>query len=203
VPPIPTAQIDFRSASISPAEAVSLVASREQDTAPLHRLALVSVQDRPHYRIDVRGGQSYLIDATTGERLKITPELAEKFARQRFSDTLPIRRVVEVSHHSLGYAHGPLPAYRVEFADAQGTQAYVSIRDGSVVHTTRRARIRSFVTNLHTFDQIEILAGSTLAQHASLHVTSIITIVLALTGYYLVLPRGWRRRWEGGRRATP
>jgi hypothetical protein len=33
-----------------------------------------------------------------------------------------------------------------------------------------------------------------------LHLTSIVSIVLVMSGYYVVLPRRWRRRWEERKR---
>ncbi|MCC6930204.1 MAG: PepSY domain-containing protein [Gemmatimonadaceae bacterium] len=200
VPKRTAEMVDMRQATVSPAGAIDLVRSREGDTSGVRRVVFVAIGPDPYYKVDAKDGKSFLLSAATGERLVVTRDVAERIARRDFSDNARIRSATEISRHSFGYPGGALPAWRLEFDDARGTIAYVSKRDGSVTHVNGRSRIRSFITGLHTFEQIELVGGSERLKKLSLHLTSLITIVLVLTGYYVVLPRRWRRRWEVGRR---
>ncbi|HSB55711.1 MAG TPA: PepSY domain-containing protein [Gemmatimonadales bacterium] len=198
-PPVPDAaagRFEPATAVISPAQAVALVATREQDTAAVRRVDVVLVAGQAYYDVQVRGGRDYLIDVRTGERLQMSPAVAEATARRGLPDGVPLVSVRQVSDHSLyEYPGGPLPAYRVEFGDPRHTIAYVSARDGSVRHTTRWIRLRYFISDMHTFQQLETLTGSKLVSHGSITGTSAIAILLVLTGYYLVLPRRWQRKF--------
>lgn len=188
--------IDMRQAAISPAAAITLVRSREGDSTEVRRLQFVAIDLEPYYKIDTKGGKSFLLSAATGARLLITREVAERIARRGFSETTPVVSASEISRHSFEYAGGPLPAWRLAFGDDQKTIAYVSKRDGSVAHSSAGHRLRAFVSGLHTFDQLELIGGSERLKKLALHLTSLITIALVLTGYYVVLPTRWRRRWE-------
>lgn len=188
--------VDLTTLTLAPAEALALVRSREGDTARVFNYSLVVIGGEAYYRIQMKGGANHLISATTGERLVIGPERAETLARAGLSSSAPVTSVTEVKAHSLGYANGPLPAWRVEFGDGRKTVAWVGARDGSVSHDTRLRRVRSFVAQMHTFDQLRTLTGSKLLARGSLGTLSAITILLVLTGYYLALPKRWRRRAE-------
>ncbi|HEX4936060.1 MAG TPA: PepSY domain-containing protein [Gemmatimonadaceae bacterium] len=201
VPKRTAEMVDMRQAVIAPAAAMDLVGTREGNTSGVRRLVFVAIGPEPYYKIDMKDGKSFLLSAATGARLVINREVAERIARRDFSDTVPVRRATEISRHSFEYPGGALPAWRLEFDDARGTIAYVSKRDGSVTHGHWRSRVRAFVSGLHTFEQIELVGGSERTKKLSLHLTSLITIALVLTGYYVVLPRRWRRRLEIGRDA--
>ena len=187
----PAARFDL--ATLSPAEALRLAANGEQDTPRVTRLSITPVLDRTYYFLEFQGGRNQLVDVQTGSTLVITPELAEEIAR-RLSGVTAAARIDTVTQHSMGYMSGPVPAYRVAFADEEGSTAYVSLKDGSARYTNQRLRIRFFVSGLHTFDQLKLLEKTSTLKKPLLHLTSSIGIGLILTGYYLVLPKRWRSK---------
>ncbi|MBK6457226.1 MAG: PepSY domain-containing protein [Gemmatimonadetes bacterium] len=193
---------NMRQAVISPAAATEIAVVREQGGSEPRKVQLIPVGGDPYYKIDLMGGKSFLISAIDGERLLIKREVAEGLARRGLPPAVRVRAVSEITEHSLANPRGPVPAFRFEFDDPSETTALVGIRDGVVMHTDGRKRIRAFVTGLHTFDQLELLVGDSTPKKGALHLTSIISIVLVMSGYYVVLPRRWRRRWETRKQPT-
>jgi len=184
----------FHAATVSPAEAIQLVTGRDQDTAAVTKLTVTSVLDRTYYSLEVAGGRRHLVDVETGTMLVITPEVAEEIARRTSGVTAAVADIETVTQHSMGYLNGSLPAFRVDFADGEGSTVFVSPLDGSAQYTNHRLRIRSFVSGLHTFDQLTLLQSTGPLKKPLLHLTSMIGIGLILTGYYLVLPKRWRMK---------
>lgn len=182
--------------TLSPAAAAQLVRTRDGDTSAVKDWSLEILGDQAYYRIVTAAKGNFLINGTTGARLEVNKAVAETLATARLPKPLPVASVTEVKKFSLGYPNGPLPAWRVEFADGAHTVAYVGKRDGSVGLSTGLHRVRYFIAQMHTFDQIRTLGLSRAAQHVVLALTSAVAVLLVITGYYLVLPRRWRRRWE-------
>jgi len=194
----PDATPQMTDATVSPAEAIRIVREREHGESALKKVQLVGVDGEPYYRIDLAKQPKYLIHARTGERLVIDSAVAERLARRGFAKTLPIRSVSKQTERTLTNPVGPVPAYRIDFADERHTVALVNMYDGTVLHTNTRRRLMSIFAGLHTFEPIEQILERDGPKKWSLHITSIISIILCLTGYYVVLPRRWRRRWETG-----
>jgi uncharacterized iron-regulated membrane protein len=190
------AEVDVNQVALSPSAAAALLPSREGDSSGVRDWALLMIGGEAYYRLVARSGTSYLINAATGTRLVIDQAQAEAIALRGLPAPLPVAQVTEVKARSLGYPNGPIPAWRVEFGDPRHTVAYVGQRDGSVGYSTGMHRVRYFIAQLHTFDQLKTLGLSRGMQHGVLAVTSAVAILLVFTGYYLVLPRRWRRRWE-------
>ena len=184
----PAAPPDYSGSTVSPAQAVALVAGREADSGAVTSLTLLRLGGRSAYQIIVKGGRSYLVDAGSGERVVITPELAQLIATESLGGDVPVRGVDQLAHHDFRYPAGPLPAYRVLFADPRETVAYVSVRDGSVRLSDWRHRVRATIGGLHTFQPVELLSGSDSLRVTLLHLTSLISVALIATGYYMSLP---------------
>lgn len=191
VPQAKTPQPDWSSAVLSPAQAAALVAATG-DTAGIQNISLVRLRNRPVFLAEMRGGRRHLHDAATGTPIEVTAALAESIAVEGLRAPKPVTRVERLEKPDWRYA-GRVPAYRVEFADPKRTVAYVTERDGGLQLGDRGIRIRAVITGLHTFQPLSLLGGNT-SRLAALHLTSAVAVLLVLTGYYLVLPKRWRRR---------
>jgi hypothetical protein len=186
-------------AEVAPAEAVEVASGRAPER--VRNINMWAVAGRLFYRISLRDGPVQLVDATTGEPVTVTAELAEEIARSIFGLTeAPVDTVERVDQYSMRYAAGPLPAMRVLFADRNKTVVYVGIADGAVRGGGISHRIRSVVVGLHTFYPLRVLVSSK-GEKGALVLAGLISIVGVLTGYWLALPVRWRRRWSGAREA--
>ena len=143
--------------TLSPAAAAELVRTRDGDTSAVKDWSLEILGNQAYYRIVTAARGNFLINGSTGARLEVTRAVAETLATARLPKPLPVASVTEVKKFSLGYPAGPLPAWRVEFADGAHTVAYVGKRDGSVGLSTGLHRVRFFIAQMHTFDQIRTL----------------------------------------------
>ena len=121
---------------------------------------LTQFDGRPGFEIHMADGQSFWVDAGSGERRDEIPEAALRAAgRRAMGDSVPIQRIERiVSYDEYYYArHGRemhLPAWRVSFGDREASRLYldpVSGRPtGYVDSGTRRSRwLRDA---LHSFD---------------------------------------------------
>jgi Na+-transporting NADH:ubiquinone oxidoreductase subunit F len=182
---------DLSTAEVSPASAAARVSS--DSTAP-RSVRLVGIGGRPYYQVTAEQDQKLLVDASSGQALNITAQVAESLARLAVG--AKVASVEEIRGQRQGSSSGPPLAFLVTFDDRQRTTARVSLSDGSVRAETKLRRVRREIAELHTLQQLQTISGSKVLREAVLHVTSIIGIFLVLTGYYLSLPKSWRRRIE-------
>ena len=183
-------------AVIAPAAAVA-VASGDAPEG-VRNINMWAVAGRLFYRVSLKDGPVQLVDATTGQLVTITPDLAEQIARAIFViPEAPVDTVERVDSYSMRYAAGPLPAMRVVFTDDNETVVYVGEADGAVRGGGTSHRIRSVVAGLHTFYPLRVLVSDN-GEKGALILAGVITIVGVLTGYWLALPGRWRRRWSRG-----
>lgn len=189
------APIDLARATIPPAAALAGLTGRDPARA-VRSLALIPILDRLVYQIEA-GRKTYLIDASSGERVEITAETAREIAVRKFRGTPGQIQVERLVAHDAGYAAGTLPVYRVQMGDSRSTVSYVSERDGSVVTRDSRRQLRLTAGRLHDFSIIR-LVGRADWFHRSLAVgAGLIVIGSILTGYWLAIPvraRMTRRR---------
>lgn len=180
-------------AAVAPAQAV--IAASGGAPERVRNINMWGVAGRLFYRVSLDAGPVQLVDATTGEPVTVTPELAEQIARAIFGlPEAPIDTVERVDRYSMRYAAGPLPAMRIVFGDGNNTVVYVGVADGTVLGGGASHRIRSVVAGLHTFYPLRVLV-STNGEKGILILASVICIVGVFTGYWLALPGRWRRRW--------
>jgi len=191
VPRAPAAAMDWSQASLSPGQIAALVAATG-DSGEIQDLSLIRLRNRPVFLAEIRKGRRHLLDAATGAPIEITAQLAESIAVEGLRTPAPVTGVERLTRHDWRYS-GALPAYRVVFDDARRTVAYVIERDGNLVLGDRGIRIRAVIAGLHTFQPLRLLTGNT-SRVFSLYLTSVVAVLLVLTGYYLVLPKKWRRR---------
>jgi len=180
-------------AAIAPAEAVAVAS----DHAPerVRNLNMWAVASRLFYRVSLKDGPVQLVDATTGQLVTITPDLAEQIARAIFvMPEAPVDTVERVDEYSMRYGAGPLPVMRVVFADDDNTVVYVGVADGAVLGGGTSHRIRAIVSGLHSFYPLRILISAR-GEKGALILAGVLMIVGVLTGYWLALPVRWRLRW--------
>lgn len=198
-PAAPTAQIDYRKAGLSPSQAIEKLEQKMGQEVNLTNLGFKKLQGQLFYAISLQNGSYHLIDAITGESFEITPDVAEKLARAVSGDQSSVAVVESLQSHDLLYPFGPLPVYRVAF-DAQGSDLfYVSMINGDVSYSTAGTRLRAAITSLHTFEPLKLITARESFRKGALALTAGISVIVALTGYYLAIQPWLRRRIKDNR----
>jgi len=192
VPPQFNSPGGLASATLAPAAAGALIPG---DASTPRTVRLVGIGGRPFYRVKLEGGERFLLDASSGTILTITPQVAESLARMAVgAGEETVVSVQEIRGEPRGDVSGPLYAFRVSFEDPRRTVARVSLSDGSVAAETRLQRFRMGISGLHTFQPIGRLTDRPFVRRGALHISGAVGILLVLSGYYLALPMRWRRR---------
>lgn len=194
-----TAQIDYRKAGLSPSQAIEKLEQKMGQAVNITNLGFKRLQGQLFYAISLQNGSYHLIDANTGEKLEITPQVAETLARAIAGNQSSAAVVESLQSHDLLYPFGPLPVYRVAF-DAQGSDLfYVSMINGDVSYSTTGTRLRAAITSLHTFEPLKLISARESFRKGSLALTAGISVIVALTGYYLAIQPWLRRRLKDQR----
>lgn len=146
VAPVSVVELDLADL-ITPAEAAEAAAL----PGVVKTVELMPWLGRAVYQVADYGGASHLIDARTGERLTpITDATAIALAEQFHLGDLPAQSVNYVEAYTTEYRGAELPAWRVDFDDADGTSLYYGAESGML--TSRRNdvwRIYDFFWMLH------------------------------------------------------
>ena len=137
--------LDLESVRVMPLEA----AERAGLGQSLGRVTLLTVMDRPAYRLD--GRRAATVFADTGE---LMPEVGPASAREvasRFMDLPPERvryeRLLTQADQWTVSERGQLPLHKLSIDDERGTQLYVSPESGEVtLLTTRASRALAWVS---------------------------------------------------------
>jgi hypothetical protein len=188
-PAAQTAPVDFREATISPAEAINDLEQALGKRVQVDRIALGRIQDTTVYRITTSDDGVRLVDAASGELFEMTQSAAERLAREEFPTSAATVHIDWIDQHDVDYPYGSLPAYRIVFADTWGTVSSVSSTEGSVFRSDRWTRLRQRIVEWHSFQPLTaITRRERLTRLAMIGLGSVGTIVV-LTGYYLALPR--------------
>ena len=148
-------------------------------------VTLTRLTDIPVYHVASPRGV-HLVDARTGQLLRITRETAERLARLQFALQGPAREVTVVTRHSVTYPWGPVPVYRIVFESDPATTYHVSMTDGTVQRSNRWGWLHGAIASAHTFEPMKLVTGSDFVRKGFLVLFSVIGISAALTGYYLV-----------------
>jgi hypothetical protein len=119
--------------------------------------------------------------------VKITAAVAETLALGPRPPAQPGSLATLIERHDLKYPWGPLPLYRVQLP-GKGRFSHVNAHDGKVTVSDRRSRTYTLIASLHEFIPLKVLLGEG-APHLALWVTSIIGILVVVSGYVLSLPR--------------
>jgi uncharacterized iron-regulated membrane protein len=192
--------IDIQAATLSPAEAVARLDQALGESPEIAWVTVRPLLNKVVYEIETGQGHIYLIDAAGGELFEITPELAGQLAVAAMPNPAPIGGVDRVDRNTIAYFFGPVPAYRVTFADSAGTRAYVAIapnpiwnaRTGEVHFDTRWSRARGLLESMHTFVSLRVITDKGRVITLLLWLATLATLFMALVGFYLALPQRWQ-----------
>lgn len=186
----------YRNASISPAQAVVALESELDQPVDLSQITLKQVLDRVVYEIAYPDGGAHLIDATSGELFRITPEVAEQIARREHGGEGKVFGLERLNEHNLIYPFGPLPVYQVVFENDRSAYYYVRVRNGAVERSTGLTRLRNLITSLHTFEPIKLISTRDTLRKGLLVMTALVAVGVSITGYIIfITPILNRRRW--------
>lgn len=184
----PEPELDRNAEVIGPLEA----ASRAGMDGPIHAVELRHLGDRPVYEVRGRDGAA-LIDARTGEAASpISEEVARSIAR-RDRLSRPEVSAAELVHQNpeTEYREKPLPAWRIDLADGEGTHIYVEAATGRI-RARRNDAWRRFdlFWMLHTMDYV----GRDDFNTPWLIGASVLALLAALSGAWLWALRLTRKR---------
>ncbi len=179
---------DFHAAIISPAQAVLAATTGDSALGGVKALEIDRLGERVVYRVVGAPRGIALVDAASGQRIRVTDSLARALAQGQMPGAT-IRGVEMLSTHDRGYPGGRLPVWRVSLEDPEGTSIQVGVADGVVSRSTTGSRLSSTLHGLHTFGSLQVLRLERPAIRRWLMAVSLVALVSVLTGYYLALPR--------------
>ena len=189
--PLPSgraATVDYGTMQVSLAQAVQ-TATAGADGAAIEWITTRRLTNRFFYVIGLAGNRRALVDAASGALTTITPELAGAIARDGLPESVTVTSVQRFETEQSGY-DGPLPVYRVDLSE--GITAWVGALAGEVTRRNASGRWHEFWGSIHTFRPVRRMAGRN-TQFLSLVITGAISIAVALTGYWMALPKRARR----------
>ncbi|PKB19047.1 PepSY-associated transmembrane protein [Novosphingobium kunmingense] len=141
---------------------------------------------RPVYELHSKDGVR-LIDATTGERVEVDEDLARTVAAMMHD--APIRTVTPMDNANLESRDFAGPMWRVDFADAENTSAYVSRETARfLVMRGDTWRTWDFFWMLHNMDYV----NRTSFNHPLIIIAGFGALWMAGTGFYLLF-KSFRR----------
>ena len=192
---------DYTQALISPAEAIRQLEADLNSPVDVVAFELKAINNRPVYDILAANVGSILVDAIEGDVVKITPEVAEQIAREAVQTQAEVQSILRIKEHSTSYPFGQLPVFRILFYDHPGEIYYVTVQDGRVSQSTWLTRLRFAITSLHSFEPLRLISDNDMIRQLSLIVTAFLSILVALTGYYLAILPMMRRRQRNNKPA--
>lgn len=111
-----------------------------------------TVLGRPVFDLERATGGHILIDAATGGALTIDEGVVRALARADFAGDAPIAEIGLISETNLEY-RGPVPVWRVRFADDEDTRLYFLPETGRLVARRNETwRLYDFFWMLHIMD---------------------------------------------------
>ena len=198
--------LDFGRVALAPAAA----ARRARLSPPPQRASLLTVMDRPAYRLD-----GVTVFADTGERLDgVGPTaavaVASRFTGQSIDAVEYIATLTQPDQWTL-VERGRLPLHKLRIDDAAGTELYVSPRTAEVVMlTTRRSRALAWIGAIpHWFYFTALRANQPVWYDLVVWVSTlgcllaVIGLVLGVTQFRWRRPRGEARSTGGLRARIP
>lgn len=130
-----------------------------------------------------------LFDARTGMRIIVDAALARQVAQANYPGRGAVKDVELLRERTLAIREHSLPAWRVDFADAQNSSFYVSQESGKLLERRNDTwRIWDFVWMLHNMDYL----NRTSFNHPLIVIVGFGAVWLALTGLYLLFKTTWR-----------
>ena len=133
---------DFSNFGISPAEAIAILSRKMGPALVVERINLRQILNFVVYEIKVKGGVSFLIDATSGQSFTITPEVALRIVREIYGAPGRSPKIELMRLHDGYYGEGGLPAYRITFDGNGSTMYHIATQDGALEFSDAWGRAR-------------------------------------------------------------
>lgn len=188
--------IEVHERILSPSEVVTRIA-RDQGTEPtIESLTLRRAADTVVYEVKTREN-TFLVDAHTAERFTITAEVAKRIVQYHYPAQSSVFETSYLDRHTAAYPWGPLPVYRVMYGEEPTTHYYVSAGDGVVTRSDRWNRFQGVFGALHSFEPLRLITSRDAIRRWLLVLAGLGGIGVALSGYYLAVPRRRRRLLPG------
>ncbi len=180
--------------TVSPAQAATVAIAGSGAT--IRGLEFKRLRGRIAYFVRLEPTGSMLVDGRTGTIITITDTLAAAIAADGMSGgTASIGRIERVDTPGDHDAHGPLPAWHVTFTDDARTEAWVHIASGELRRSTASDRTKTkWGHDAHVFKVMNDGPGGNRSRVGALWLTSIISLIAMVAGYWLALPARWRAK---------
>lgn len=185
-------EVDFRLATVSPAETVARLENPAGEKTAIRKIQLRGLGDRILYQVTLDNNDTRYIDAQTGEPFEFTLELATAIARRNFDIESPLLEQTRLTEHDAYYPFGQLPVYRIRFSDSPGISYFVLENQNRVFRSSMLSRIRGAIVSLHNFGPVDFFSSNPDTRKNLLILTGALSLLGAVAGFILTLPR--RRR---------
>ncbi|MDB4915744.1 MAG: peptidase [Gemmatimonadetes bacterium] len=185
--------VDWSLVVVSPAQAgqAAVVAGHGH----VRSIELKRFRDGMAYVVRLAPRGSVIVDAGTSSVVMIDASLAAAMASDGLG-AAKVERIDRVESQGNEY-RGSVPAWHVVLGDQARTEAYVAIANGEIRRSDRMDRLKAtWGHSAHVFTPLDRNAGDTRASHGALWATSILALFSIVAGYWLALPRTWRRSMQ-------
>ena len=185
-----TAPLDVQTVTITPQQALAAAIAAERPDSALtpSRVTLQRWMDSTAYVVHFTKDRAVVVSATSGQVLRMTSEMAVRIAREFVPDGAIAHTERFVKRPSRYF--GPVPVWRVTFADGDKSNVFVAEYTGGVFRTTARDRfLMTIAHNVHVFEPLGRLAGGRITRNFGMILAGLASLVVILSGYWLVLSR--------------
>ena len=183
---------DYSTTTLSPSQALRKLETIIEEIPQVRNVQLHKILDVIAYQMVLKNGQSYLINAQTGEEITIDASLSIQIAESYGPGNSQVKSTEFLTNHSSEYPWGPLPVYKVAFNDTGKTIAFVSIANGAITQSHLFQRIRATLESFHDFGPLRHLGTSDRVKKILLVLVSLVGVCAVGTGIFIFvkqLPR--------------
>jgi uncharacterized iron-regulated membrane protein len=170
-------------------------------TSAVTRAELLDLNGAPVWRLDEEGKPARLVDARTGITISpLTEGQARAIAEADFAGNGKVKTATMIEKDPHIEYRGALPAWRIQFDDAENTRLYVAAVTGKI--TARRTdtwRMYDFLWSLHIMDY----GARENFNNPLVIAASALGLILSLTGLWIVGMRFWPPLERAIRRVLP
>ncbi|MEZ4415716.1 MAG: hypothetical protein R3E10_08170 [Gemmatimonadota bacterium] len=185
------ASLDLSQVTVSAAEAAQRALDELAGDAEVRTVQLTMMGPHAVYDIRTSAGRK-IVRALDGESFRLTQQEAEALVRQRYGlGEQTLEGAVQEGRSLAYWGDVGLPAYVFTVAGSSSPVWAVNPIDARVHAGTLMQRISEGLMRAHQFWPIEEFAGRTL-QRAVLVFSGVLSLLLGVTGYFLLFPLRWR-----------
>ena len=185
----------YQGAMISPAAAFEKVQADVGPGAEISTLNIKKIQNQLYYVFDIPTGPPRIIDASSGEYFRVTPQIAESIVRDRYGITTQLVANTTLTKHNIRYPWGPLPTSLLQFdGDHAGTDFYVNHQTGDINVGTLLTRAWKAAGAIHGLELVYLVTEAKWVRPAIMILMGLIMLMGITAGLYLTLPQGRRNR---------